>query len=105
MSASRYEDYGQAQLEALAAGALLVTAPSEGPYEALRLARRLDGRLVASQSDPSAMAAALEAALALPPEQRASYRARAAELVAPHSTQELEKRLREQVLPALMDGR
>ena len=44
--APRREDYGIAQLEALADGCLLVTAPSPGPYAALPLARELDARLV-----------------------------------------------------------
>jgi len=44
--APRREDYGIAQLEALADGCLLVTTPSPGPYAALPLARALDPRLV-----------------------------------------------------------
>ena len=44
--APRREDYGIAQLEALADGCVLVTTPSPGPYAALPLARALDPRLV-----------------------------------------------------------
>lgn len=44
--APRREDYGLAQLEALADGCLLVTTPAPGPYAALPLARSLDPRLV-----------------------------------------------------------
>ncbi|MGH2878610.1 MAG: glycosyltransferase [Solirubrobacteraceae bacterium] len=44
--AARREDYGIAQLEALADGCQLVTMPSPGPYVALPLARELDRRLV-----------------------------------------------------------
>jgi hypothetical protein len=44
--APRREDYGIAQLEALADGCLLVTTPAPGPYAALPVARELDGRLV-----------------------------------------------------------
>lgn len=44
--AARREDYGLAQLEALADGCRLVTVPSPGPYVALPIARRLDPRLV-----------------------------------------------------------
>ena len=44
--APRREDYGIAQLEALADGCQLVTTPAPGPYAALPIARRLDPRLV-----------------------------------------------------------
>ena len=40
LSAPRREDYGIAQLEALADGCVLVTTPSPGPYAALPIARR-----------------------------------------------------------------
>ncbi len=46
VTAPRREDYGQAQLEALADGCLLATTPAPGPYAALPIARRLDARLV-----------------------------------------------------------
>jgi glycosyltransferase involved in cell wall biosynthesis len=56
--APRREDYGIAQLEALADGCLLVTTPAPGPYVALRIARDLDARLVSGD-----LGAALRAAL------------------------------------------
>ncbi len=56
--APRREDYGLAQLEALADGCLLVTTPAPGPYAALPIARALDPRLVAED-----LAAALRTAL------------------------------------------
>ncbi|HUB75390.1 MAG TPA: glycosyltransferase [Solirubrobacteraceae bacterium] len=43
--APRREDYGIAQLEALADGCQLVTTPAPGPYVALPIARQLDPRL------------------------------------------------------------
>ena len=46
VNASRREDYGLSQLEALAAGTPLVTVPSPGAYEALPIARRLAPELV-----------------------------------------------------------
>jgi glycosyltransferase involved in cell wall biosynthesis len=100
VAASRYEDYGLAQLEALAAGTPLVTVPSEGPYEALPLARELAPALVASAVSSDALADALTAALALP--SRASYARRAAELLRPYSRAELRRRLEEEVLPVLL---
>ena len=50
---ARWEDWGQAPLEALADGALLATVPSGGPYEALRVARLLEPELVAPAVDPN----------------------------------------------------
>jgi glycosyltransferase involved in cell wall biosynthesis len=44
--APRREDYGIAQLEALADGCMLVSTPAPGPYVALPIARTLDDRLV-----------------------------------------------------------
>src|SRR5437763_7051902 len=58
VTAPRREDYGIAQLEALADGAMLVTTEAAGPYAALPLARALDARLVGDD-----LAAALRAAL------------------------------------------
>ncbi|HWK26549.1 MAG TPA: glycosyltransferase [Solirubrobacter sp.] len=46
LTAPRREDYGIAQLEALADGCVLVTTPAPGPYAALPIARALDPRLV-----------------------------------------------------------
>ena len=42
LTAPRREDYGIAQLEALADGCVLVTTPAPGPYAALPIARALD---------------------------------------------------------------
>jgi len=97
LSASRFEDYGQAQLEALASGALLVTTPSAGPYEALTLARSLAPRLVDED-----LAGALAAATALPEDARSAYRSAARDLTRDYCAAELERRLREQVLPLLL---
>ena len=102
LSASRIEEYGVAQLEALAAGALLVTTPSRGPYEALPLARRLEPGLIAAERTPQALAGALRAGLDLPEAARAAYRECARELVAPYSREELRRRLERYVLPVLL---
>lgn len=59
--APRREDYGLAQLEALADGCLLVTTPAPGPYAALPIARTLDPRLVGED-----LGVALRAALTDP---------------------------------------
>jgi glycosyltransferase involved in cell wall biosynthesis len=59
LCAPRREDYGIAQLEALADGCQLVTAPAPGPYAALPIARGLDPRLV-GEDLPSALRFALD---------------------------------------------
>ena len=51
VTAPRREDYGIAQLEALADGCVLVTNAAPGPYAALPLARALDPRLVGDALD------------------------------------------------------
>ena len=68
VAGARWEDWGQAPLEALADGALLATVPSGGPYEGLRLARQLDPSLVAAAIDGAALAPAIRAAFELPDE-------------------------------------
>lgn len=103
LAASRFEDYGIAQLEALAEGAVLVTAPSDGPFEALGLARDLNERLVAADCTSEALARALGAAFALPDDERRMYRRRARELLGPYSRDAFRERLRIEVLPALLD--
>ena len=102
LAASRYENYGIAQLEALADGALLVTVPSEGPYAALPLARRLAPRLAPKELSAEALADAMRAALDLTDADRAAYREAAARELAPHSFGELVRRIRERVLPVLL---
>ena len=102
LAASRYEDYGIAQLEALADGALLVTTRSPGPYAALALAERLDPTLVATHVEPAPLADALSTALSYSDSQREAYQQRAAAMMAGHTAAELSRRLREFVLPALL---
>ena len=103
MSASRYEDYGIAQLEALACGTPLVTTPSAGPYEALALARELAPALVARDTTPAALAAALRAALEMPAEARAAYSERARQLASAYSEAEVARRLEQEVMPLLLE--
>jgi glycosyltransferase involved in cell wall biosynthesis len=98
VNASRREDHGQSQLEALAAGAALVTVPSEGPYEALAIARALDQRLVAAAVDHEALASALRAGLDT--DVRA-YAARAAPLLEPYRRNSVQHVFEQHVLPAL----
>jgi glycosyltransferase involved in cell wall biosynthesis len=100
--AARWEDFGQAPLEALADGALLATLPSGGAYEALALARELAPELAPAESSAAALASALEAAFAMPEERAGEYRERAARSLAGYSPRELQRKVADEVLPALL---
>ncbi len=91
------EDYGQAQLEALADGCLLATTPAPGPYAALPIARRLAPALVDED-----LSAALAAALAYP--DRSRYAARAAAELAPFRRAAIDALVAEELLPRLLRG-
>ena len=102
VAGARWEDWGQAPLEALADGALLATVPSGGPYEGLRLARRLDASLVASEIDGAALARAIRAAFDMPEERVRAYRERAAELMRPYRSEAVQETVSQELLPALL---
>jgi hypothetical protein len=98
VNASRREDHGLSQLEALAAGAALVTVASEGPYEALPLATQLDSRLVSPSISPHSLAFAIRAGFAVDLD---DYSRRAAELLKPYRKEAITQVFTERVLPAL----
>jgi glycosyltransferase involved in cell wall biosynthesis len=102
VNAARYEDFGIAQLEALAAGTPLVTVASAGPNVALPLARRLAPELVAETREPESLAAALRAGLGLTPGQRTAYGQAARRLVEPYGREELARVVRDEMLPRLL---
>jgi hypothetical protein len=91
--APRREDYGLAQLEALADGCELVTTPAPGPYAALPIARALDPRLV-SEALPAALRAALD-------DPAPDYAARATLALATFDRTAVDRQAREQLLPRL----
>jgi hypothetical protein len=99
VTAPRREDYGIAQLEALADGCVLVTTSAPGPYAALPLARALDPRLVVERDDAPALASALRIALDVP---AADYPARAAAALAPFSRDAIDAVVRDELLPRLL---
>lgn len=101
LNASRREDYGLAQLEALAAGTPLVTVPSPGPYEALAIARRLGPDLVAADVSAAALAPAIRAGFSLDAEARSAYAEGAVAAVAPYRPERVLELVRGEVLPAL----
>ena len=95
--APRREDYGIAQLEALADGCMLVTTPAPGPYVALAPARALDARLVGED-----LVAGLRAALEEP---RPGYAEDAALALAPFSGAALADVVAGELLPRLSSFR
>jgi glycosyltransferase involved in cell wall biosynthesis len=92
--APRREDYGIAQLEALADGCLLVTTPAPGPYAALPIANELDGRLVGDDLE-----GALRTALDDP---AADYTERALDALAPFRREAVDRMVAERLLPRLL---
>jgi hypothetical protein len=106
---ARWEDWGQAPLEAMADEALLATVPAGGPYEALRVARRLESgpptagaSLVADGIDAQALGLAIRAAFELPDDRVRAYRERAAELLRPYRTDAVQATIETELLPALL---
>jgi glycosyltransferase involved in cell wall biosynthesis len=101
VNGSRWEDYGVAQFEALAAGALVVSVPSPGSYEALPLLRELAPSLVTADDSVDALARALGTALEWDDSVRTMYRTRAQRLLRPYRAGALRQTVAEDVLPAL----
>jgi glycosyltransferase involved in cell wall biosynthesis len=96
VTAPRQEDYGIAQLEALADGCRLVTTPAPGPYVALPLARELDARLVSDD-----LAGALRIAL---DDRHPAYPVQAAVLLEPFTPAAVDRIVAEALLPRLLAG-
>jgi len=100
ITAPRREDYGIAQLEALADGCVLVTTAAPGPYAALALARALDPRLVVERDDSGpGLARALRIALDAT---AADYPSRAATALAPFRREAVDIVVRDELLPRLL---
>jgi hypothetical protein len=97
VTAPRREDYGLAQLEALADGCRVVTTPSPGPYAALPLLRAGLG-WVAERAD---LAAAIRAAL--DGDDDPDYAQRALDAIAPFRRDAVDTVVREQLLPRLLN--
>jgi glycosyltransferase involved in cell wall biosynthesis len=98
INASRREDHGLSQLEALSAGAALVTVPSEGPYEALPLAAQLAPKLVAPAVNAQALAFAIREGYRVNLD---DYAERADKLLEPYREPEIARVFWQQVVPAL----
>jgi glycosyltransferase involved in cell wall biosynthesis len=103
VTAPRREDYGIAQLEALADGARVVTTPSPGPYAALPLLRR-DGLGWVAEPDAAALGPALRAALDDPTD-GAIYAERALDAIAPFRRAAVDSTVANDLLPRLFATR
>jgi hypothetical protein len=103
VTAPRREDYGIAQLEALADGARVVTTPSPGPYAALPLLRR-DGLGWVAEPDAAALGAALRAALDDPTDDTI-YAQRALDAIAPFRRATVDAIVAGNLLPRLLSAR
>jgi glycosyltransferase involved in cell wall biosynthesis len=100
VTAPRREDYGIAQLEAMADGARVVTVPSPGPYAALPLLRR-PGLGWVAEPDAEALGAALRAALDDPTDD-ALYAERALTAIAPFRRAAVDRIVADDLLPRLL---
>jgi hypothetical protein len=96
VTAPRREDYGLAQLEALADGAMLVTTEAPGPYAALPIGRDLDARLVGDD-----LAGAVRTALDDP---RDDYAERARSALLPFRRGSVDALVLRELLPRLVPG-
>lgn len=99
VTAPRREDYGIAQLEALADGARVVTTPAPGPYAALPLLR--DGLGFVAAPEPEPLGHAIRAAL---DDERddAVYAEEALLAIAPFRRASVDAVVREELLPRLL---
>ena len=93
VTAPRREDYGVAQLEALADGCMLVTNRAPGPYVALDVAADVDSRLVGED-----LAAGIRLALDAP---RPGYAAAAAARLVEFSAASVDRLVAGELLDAL----
>lgn len=96
--APRREDYGVAQLEALADGCMLVTTPAPGPYAALPIAATLDARLVGEDLVAGLRAALIETGA----DAAGDYAARAQAALAPFGRGAVDALVASQLLGRLL---
>ncbi|HEU4977148.1 MAG TPA: glycosyltransferase [Baekduia sp.] len=100
ITAPRREDYGIAQLEALADGCRVVTTPAPGPYAALPLLRGGLGWVAGEAGLAAAVRAALDAAATPDP----GYAQRALDAIAPFRREAVDRVVATELLPRLLRG-
>ncbi len=104
ISSARWEDFGMAQLEALALGALLVCTATQGPFEAGSIARELRAELVAPDLNPESLAVCVTHAFALDEASEKAYRGDALTRLVPYRAETIARTIAERVLPTLLGG-
>lgn len=102
ITSARWEDFGMAQLEALALGALLVCAATRGPFEAGAIARRLKPELVAADESLDALSGSISSAFALDQPQLGAYREAAEGMLGPYRPEAVALTIANRVLPELL---
>lgn len=100
ISASRYEEFGVAQIEALADGVPVVTVSTDGPVEIVPIMRSIAPDLVADGIQARTLADALHAVADWDSKRRAEYRGDAAEAARAYSQDAVRNYLRTAVLAA-----
>jgi glycosyltransferase involved in cell wall biosynthesis len=102
ITSARWEDYGMAQLEALALGALLVCSATEGPFEARAIAHRLKPELVGADQTPDALSGSISCAFALGDQELEEYRAAASAQLDAYRPAAVARTIAQRVLPQLI---
>jgi glycosyltransferase involved in cell wall biosynthesis len=102
VTSARWEDFGMAQLEALALGSLLVCTATDGPFEAGAIARELKPELVAADQSPDALSGSISLAFGLDDPDVEDYRASARARVAGYRPPAVARTIAERVIPALL---
>ena len=102
VSASRREEYGTTQLEALSDGVPVAAVPSAGAPEPVAVIRRLPGDLVATEVSVAALTRVIDSALEMTEAERESYRHAARAVMAGYGREAFERRLANEVVPVLL---
>jgi glycosyltransferase involved in cell wall biosynthesis len=102
ITSARWEDFGMAQLEALALGALLVCTATEGSFEAGEMARELKPELAAADQSPGALSRSISRAFALDDRDREAYQASSSARLADYRPAAIARTIAERVIPVLL---
>ncbi len=105
LAASRYEDFGIAQLEAVNLGAVLVTTNSGGPFEARAMLQTVDPALIADQPTASSLASSMKYALDMSAPARAECVRECRTMLDPFMRNVLVDRIKSKLRPVLEELR